>query len=291
MERKTTLLKPKIDIVFHSLFRVGNEEITKAIIEAVTKEKIESINLNTDRHLIGKYPNEKTGILDLKAILNNGTICNIEIQLADNKDTSERFLYYWSKIYSGQLVKGEEYKKLNKVIGIIILDYEFERTKEIESISTKWKVKEVLTGKELELTDVLELYILEIPKARKILEKEIDNELAQWMAFLDDPNKEEVSKIMENNQEIKKAMNELEEMSEDEELRRLAELREKAIRDEKNGLRHAREEGIKEGIREGIEQGAKQQKIEIAKEMKKQNYTNEEIQKITKLTKEEIENL
>ena len=126
MERKTTLLKPKIDIVFHSLFRVGNEEITKAIIEAVTKEKIESINLNTDRHLIGKYPNEKTGILDLKAILNNGTICNIEIQLADNKDTAERFLYYWSKIYSGQLVKGEEYKKLNKVIGIIILDYEFE---------------------------------------------------------------------------------------------------------------------------------------------------------------------
>ena len=279
MERKTTLLKPKIDIVFHSLFRVGNEEITKAIIEAVTKEKIESINLNTDRHLIGKYPNEKTGILDLKAILNNGTICNIEIQLADNKDTAERFLYYWSKIYSGQLVKGEEYKKLNKVIGIIILDYEFERTKEIESISTKWKIKEVLTGKELELTDVLELYILEIPKARKILEKDLDNELAQWMAFLDDPNKEEVSKIMEDNQEIKKAMNELEEMSEDEELRRLAELREKAIRDEQNGLRHAKEEGIKEGI------------IEIAKEMKKQNYTNEEIQKITKLTKEEIENL
>lgn len=288
MERKTTLLKPKIDIVFHSLFRVGNEEITKAIIEAVTKEKIESINLNTDRHLIGKYPNEKMGILDLKAILNNGTICNIEIQLADNKDTAERFLYYWSKIYLGQLVKGEEYKKLNKVIGIIILDYEFERTKEIESISTKWKVKEVQTGKELELTDVLELYILEIPKARKILEKEIDNELAQWMAFLDDPNKEEVSKIMENNQEIKKAMNELEEMSEDEELRRLAELREKAIRDEKNGLRHAREEGIKEGIEEGIKQGIGQGIEQVTKKMIKLNMPVEDIINVTGLKEEEI---
>ena len=288
MERKTTLLKPKIDIVFHSLFRVGNEEITKAIIEAVTKEKIESINLNTDRHLIGKYPNEKMGILDLKAILNNGTICNIEIQLADNKDTAERFLYYWSKIYLGQLVKGEEYKKINKVIGIIILDYEFERTKEIESISTKWKVKEVQTGKELELTDVLELYILEIPKARKILEKEIDNELAQWMAFLDDPNKEEVSKIMENNQEIKKAMNELEEMSEDEELRSLAELREKAIRDEKNGLRHAREEGIKEGIEEGIKQGIGQGIEQVTKKMIKLNMPVEDIINVTGLKEEEI---
>lgn len=36
MEEKL-LLKPKIDIVFHSLFRIGNEEITKAIIKAVTK--------------------------------------------------------------------------------------------------------------------------------------------------------------------------------------------------------------------------------------------------------------
>lgn len=142
-------------------------------------------------------------------------------------------MYYWSRIYSGQLVKGDEYRKLNKVIGIIILDYEFEKTKEIENISTKWKVKEVLTGKEIELTDVLELYIIEIPKARRILDKEPQNELAQWMIFLDDPNEKEVSRIMSENKEIKKAMRELEEMSEDEELRRLAELKEKAIKDEK----------------------------------------------------------
>ena len=32
MERKRDLLKPKIDVVFHSLFRVGNEDITKLSI-------------------------------------------------------------------------------------------------------------------------------------------------------------------------------------------------------------------------------------------------------------------
>lgn len=270
----------KKHIVFHSLFRVGNEEITKAIIEAVTKEKIESINLNNDRHIIGRYANEKTGILDLKAILNNGTICNIEIQLADNKDTAERFLYYWSRIYSSQLIKGEKYKKLNKVIGIIILDYKFEKTKEIESIRTKWKVKEVLTGKEIELTDVLELYILEIPKAKKILEKEPNNRLAQWMLFLDDPNESEVSRIMEENKEIKKAMNELEEMSEDEELRRLAELKEKAIIDENLAKIYNREYGKKEGIKKGIE--------EMVKKMKEEKIPIEKIIKITELTEEEI---
>lgn len=287
MKKKQTLLKPKIDIVFHSLFRVGNEEITKAIIKAVTKENIQSINLNNDRHIIGKYPKEKIGILDLKATLDNGTICNIEIQLADNKDTAERFLYYWSRIYTSQLVKGEEYSKLNKVIGIIILDYEFEKTKEIESISTKWKVKEVQTGKEIELTDVLELYIIEIAKAMKILEKEPKNEIAQWMIFLDDPNQKEVSRIMTENKEIKKAMKELEEMSEDEELRRLAELKEKAIRDEKSAKYRWTQEGIKQGIQKGIKQGIEQ----IVIKMKQKKLPIDIIMETTGLTKEEIDKI
>ena len=203
MQVKNKLLKPKIDVVFHTLFKEGNEGITKAIIEAITKEKIESIDLNKNRHIIGKHPEEKLGILDLKATLNNGTICNIEIQLADNKDTAERFLFYWSRIYSSQLIKGDDYAKLNKVIGIIIIDYNLEKTKEIEELSTKWKVKEVSTGKEIELTDVLELYIIEIPKAREMLRREPKNELAQWVMFLNDPNESEVSKIMEDNKEIK----------------------------------------------------------------------------------------
>ena len=149
MEPKQELLKPKIDVVFHSLFRKGNERITKALISSITKEKIEDIELDNDRYIIGKYPEEKLGILDLKATLDNGAICDIEIQLADKKDTAERFLFYWSRIYSSQLVKGDDYEKINKVIGIIIIDYNFEKTREIERISTKWKIKEVTTGKEI----------------------------------------------------------------------------------------------------------------------------------------------
>ncbi len=242
MQNKKQLLKPKIDIVFHALFRKGNEDITKAIITAVTKEKIEKINLDNDRHMIGKYPKGKMGILDLKATLDNGTICDIEIQLADNKDTAERFLYYWSRIYGGQLVRGEEYKKLNKVIGIIILDYEFDKTREIEEISTKWRVKEVQAGNDIELTDVLELYIIEIPKAKRILEKEPENKLAQWMMFMDNPNKEEVSRIEEENDDIKKAMDELRQMCNDEELQRLAWYEEKWEHDEASRKAREREE-------------------------------------------------
>ena len=51
--------------------------------------------------------------------------------------------------------------------------------------------------------------------------------------FLDNPNTEEVGKIMEENKEIKEAVVEVHKMSKDEKLRKLAELREKAIMDEK----------------------------------------------------------
>ena len=102
--------------------------------------------------------------------------------------------------------------------------------------------------------------------------------------FINDPNESEVSKIMEDNKEIEEAMNELEKISKDKELRRVAELREKAIRDEKNGLRHAREDGRIEGIKEGIDQGIEQ----VAKKMVELNMPIQDIINATGLTEKRI---
>ena len=118
---------------------------------------------------------------------------------------------------------------------------------------------------------------IELPKVREIIKKEPKNKLAQWVMFLNNPNEREVTQIMEENEEIKEAMEELEE------LRRIAELKEKAIRDEQNGLFHARQDGIKEGIN--------QEKREIAKKLKEKKLKIEEIVEITGLTKEEVKQI
>ena len=228
----------------------------------------------------------------MKEELDNGTICDIEIQLSDNKDTAERFWYYWSRIYSGQLVKGKKYSNLNKVIGIIIIDYNFEKTKEIERMSTKWKIKEVTTGKEIELTDMLELYIIEISKVKRALEKNPEDKLAQWIQFLDNPNEKGVlKKVMEKNEEIKEAMEDLERLSKIKKLRRIAQLKEKAIRDEENGLRHAKEEGINIGLEKGRAIGEKSKQIEIARNLLQEGMSIEKVSTIVGLTKEEIEKI
>ena len=99
------------------------------------------------------------------------------------------------------------------------------------------------------------------------------------MQFIGNISKEGVEKAMEVNKEIKKAKEELEYLTGDEAQRRIAELREKAIRDEKANLRGAREEGIRE------------EKKKIAKKLKKMNANIDNIIELTGLTKEEIEKI
>ncbi len=96
---------------------------------------------------------------------------------------------------------------------------------------------------------------------------------------------------MINNKNIKKAEEELEYLTGDEETRRLAYLREKAIRDEIDAMSKARREGKAEGIAEGIEKGRIEEQKILAKKMLEENININTIIKITGLTKEEIEKL
>ena len=96
---------------------------------------------------------------------------------------------------------------------------------------------------------------------------------------------------MVDNKYVKKAEKELEYLSGDEETRRLAELREKAIRDELAAIAQARDEGKSEGFSLGISEGESQNTIKIAKKMLEKQIDIALIMEITGLTKEEIEKL
>ena len=88
---------------------------------------------------------------------------------------------------------------------------------------------------------------------------------------------------MKNDNGIKEAKGKLETMSEDERMQILADLRLKAIMDEKAVRRL--------GYKEGKEEGKKEKTIEIAKKMKEKNIDIIMIKETTGLTKEEIEKL
>lgn len=88
---------------------------------------------------------------------------------------------------------------------------------------------------------------------------------------------------MKENEEIKEAIVEVHKMSEDEKIQRLADLREKAIMDEKSIYRTGLHKGEKKGIKEG--------KLAIAEKLLRKDMNVDEIAEITGLGTEEIKKI
>ena len=136
------------------------------------------------------------------------------------------------------------------------------------------------------MTDRLELIIIELPKARRMYKTNPSNTICQWMLFLDNPNQKEVVQIMKENKDINKAIDELEQVSGNEKLRRIAELKEKYIRDEQASIAYAQNEGY----RQGEAKGKAEEKTEMAKKLLKKMPIRD-IAEVTGLSLEEIERL
>lgn len=269
------VMLPTNDYVFKRIFgQVGREQITKGLIEEIIGQKLTSIDLDKNTVLEKDLYDSKLGILDIKATLDNNIACHIEMQMTDKGNIEKRLLYYWSKLYTQQIKQGNDYMELPKTIAILIANFEIEELKNIPKYYTKWQIREEEYQK-IVLTDRLELYIIELPKTVYDIKKESNKKLMSWMKFLINPKNVEVEE-MEENDELKKAMEQYEDINLDEHERYLAELRMKYILDA-NSMRS-------DGERKGIEEG----KREVAKEMLKEGFDIEKIVKLTGLDKIEI---
>lgn len=128
------------------------------------------------------------------------------------------------------------------------------------------------------LTYKIEMHFIQIPKFIKE-KRGSKTKLEQWMQFISQSNKGEVELAMKENEQVKKANEEYEYLTGDAAERRLAFLRDKAIRDEKSMIQGARDEGKKE------------KQLEIAQKLLKLGISIEDIQKATELSIEEINKL
>ena len=167
----TKSMLPTNDVVFHCLFGAkGNERITKKFIEKIIGRNIESINLDKNLNLKREYYDEKLGILDVLAKGEDGTNYNIEMQNATSETLPYRILWYWSKLYNGELKIGNTYGELKKTIAIIILNNRMKNLSEIkDKFHTTWNIREE-TYRDVIFTDYFELHIVELPKYQASLQ-------------------------------------------------------------------------------------------------------------------------
>ena len=267
----------------------GREEtksVTKELVGSILEEEITEIDLEQNPILEKNIKDEKIGILDIRAKLNNNTNCNVEIQLVDQNNIEKRALYYWSKMYIESIKAGHDYSELEKGVVILIVDFELKNLKDVDHWITEWELR----GKDYTnkiLTPVEKIVILELPKFKKYKEKTQNQELKNWVEFIINPEK----KMQGESKEIEKARRVLEEMSQDKNERYLAELRQKYIMDQKAIEDAGYDKGYDSGYDSGTLDGEKKKSIEIAKKMKEEKMDISIIAKITGLKEEEIEKL
>ena len=278
-------------IYFLKLFfgKQGNERFLKSFLEELLEIKIEKIEIITEYTLEQLAKEEKGGRLDLEAKINNEIIVNIELQIRNQKDIEKRTLYYAARLITENSKTGEQYERLKQIIMINILDYELLEFKEYISDT----VTVINKHREYETIKNQKFYYIELPKFRKA-KIDINDKLNQWIALIDD-DKEMVEMAITKNKTIKEAKEEVDKLTADPNLRGILKLRDKWERDYYNDIGCAKDEGREEGERIGRNEGEKigreEEKQEAAIAMFKLEMDMNNIMKVTKLTKKELEKI
>lgn len=263
------IAKPKLDLVFKKIF--GDANNTDLLIDFLSSvldvpvDSIKSVEI-IDNEVIPDTIEKKFCRLDLLLQVNNQYI-NIEIQVNNYNDFKERTLFYWSRVYSNQLVKSEDYVSLKDTITINIIDFNLFDCPEYHSSFMIYETK-----RHEKLTDKLRIDFLELPKAKN---HKTNDKLQEWLDFLNVTTEEGLDMLEKNtiNPTIMcKAITVVRQMSADERLLRDIQKREETIMNERSALNSAK--------RQGIQEGEQNKELQLIQRWKKKGFTDEQIKEL-----------
>lgn len=281
------IMSPKYDFVFKYIF--GNEkhkDISIALLSdilVVPEQEFEGIEI-INSELIKEFKEDKKGILDVRIKTKSGKQIDVEIQILPTEYMAERTIFYWGKMYTGQIKPGDTYDKLKKCVTINIVDF---KCTPLNKLYSTYHITEDKTG--YKLTDVLEVHFLELPKRfDEDVERDEDDPVVQWMEFLDARTKGEMEMLVKKNKDIKKAYDLLQIISKDEKARIIYEAQQAEISDQLTRIKSAEAKGRAEGRAEGEAKGEAKGKEEAAINFLKLGVDEEIIAKGTGLSIERI---
>ena len=128
------------------MFRIvlqENETVQRGLVAALIHKDPESIQTKiTNPVLLGESVGKKNFILDVNVLINNETSMNLEMQVINEHDWTDRSLNYLCRNYT-KLIKGDNYFLAKPVIQIGFLDFdlfpkepEFYATYKMENVKT-----------------------------------------------------------------------------------------------------------------------------------------------------------
>ena len=155
-------LNPLNDYLFKQY--MGTEECKSCLISflnAVLELRIAEIKIISGKELHSEIMSGKLGRLDILAKLKDKTLINIEAQILDRGNISERTVFYNGRLYVSGINAGEDYLKLKKTISINILGYNMGEFQDYEEFHTQFHFRSK-EHPELILTDKTEIHFIEL---------------------------------------------------------------------------------------------------------------------------------
>ena len=263
-----------------------NKPLLQDLLECIldlSPEDVSKLEL-MDKELTKEDLSDKTGILDVKLRLKNGSVIDIEIQSSWNVSFVKRTLFYWAKMYTSDFKAGESYDSLHKCIAINIIAETFPLNSAVHSLYLLQEKE-----KHTMLTDVLEIHFLDLQAAKR--EKEEGQEeskrskLINWLKFIGTSDKEERAMIATTSPVLQLLNEKVNVLSLSPVERKLYESRMKL----KSDIATISEAQYSAGVEQGKALGLAEGKLEMAKTMLSMGYSLSDICNISGLSQAEVE--
>ena len=243
-----------------------------------------------DKELTKEEFSDKTGILDVKLKLTDGTIIDIEIQASWNASFVKRTLFYWAKMYTADFKAGESYDKLHRCIAINIIADGFRLN---DAIHSEYLLQEK-TAHSI-LTDVLEVHFLDLQAAKRAkAEGKTEGkrgQLINWLRFIGATDKKERAMIATTSPVLQMLNEKIDILTLSPTERKLYESRMKLKSDITTISETQFSAGVERGLAEGEVRGSRQKALETARNLLVIGLSIENIAKATGLTIQEVETL
>ena len=258
-------INPKVDYAFKKIF--GSHQSEKILISFLNaiiydgEKIIESLTI-VNPFNPGQIISFKDTYLDVKAVLVDGSIVVIEMQVARMTAFNKRVAYNLAKAYANQLDKGEKYPLLNPAIAVTITD--FILFKKTDDPINKFVFQE--ETKKLECLDKeLRLIFVELPKFQKTL-SELKGLTDKWIYFLKEAaSLDGIPESLGEVVEIEQALNIANFINMSPEELEVVENPGIAMQDERGRIAYAEQLGVARGIVKGETKGRLSEAIALVK--------------------------
>ncbi len=282
-------MNPFTDYGFKKLF--GEEDSKEFLVDFLNSvlegfiPHIHELTYHKNEHL-GNKPIDRSAIFDLYCKTKEGNTFIIELQKVKQDYFKQKSLFYSTFAIAEQAKRNSWDFKLNPVYCIGILN--FSLGKNSNKYITKAKILDIET-QEIVIEE-LNFAFIECPKFNKIITK-YSSRQDKWLYILSH---------LHHLQSMPKELSEklFEEFFTKANILKLSSKERSQYNasitysmDIQNVEKQNFAKGKLEGVQEGIQQGIQQEKINIIKQMKKENISIDVIQKLTGLTDKDIDNI